>query len=237
MACTGPVMAQTINPAPATKNSQPEFQKSAPELVSAQPVKQVANMPFPKKSIAASTKSVFQKSTKAMSGDQYKHTLKWAIGLSFLLTFVLTLLYMKRKGVGGFGRGKGKCLLRVVQSMAIHQKQRISIIEADGERMVIGISNDRMTLLSKRSMRDEAVHSIAPVFESEVIQAESEVEKDVNVSNVTNTSQKSSFASMDKAAANIVDPINISSDRTAGSSSVEKQIEDRIKNLKKFLIN
>jgi flagellar protein FliO/FliZ len=92
----------------------------------------------------------------AEAPDLLYASLKMAAALVFVLAIMLGCYYLFKKTLGkkmGFA-GKDR-LIKVVSSAYIGPKKSIALVEVAGETLVLGISGDQMTLLSKMIQAEE----------------------------------------------------------------------------------
>jgi flagellar protein FliO/FliZ len=86
----------------------------------------------------------------AEAPDLLYSSIKMVTALVFVLSIMLGCYYLFKKTLGkkmGFA-GKDR-LIKVVSSAYIGPKKSIALVEVAGETLVLGISGDQMTLLSK----------------------------------------------------------------------------------------
>ena len=74
--------------------------------------------------------------------------LRMAGALALVLGVMLAALYFARRLKLGTGPGKGGALLNVLASRYVGTRQWILIVEAAGTPLVVGVSRDRIQLLS-----------------------------------------------------------------------------------------
>lgn len=83
--------------------------------------------------------------------------LRVALGLLGILLLMGGLYWGFHRWLGGrWGWGSGKGGMRVLSSLYLGPKQRLALVEVQGEQLVLGISEGRITLLCRRSQEPEA---------------------------------------------------------------------------------
>ena len=83
------------------------------------------------------------------------------LGMVIALAIVLGLAYvclrvLRRWQEGGIGRREGEVQrdLRFVRALAVGQRERLMLVEAEGELMLIGVSSGSVTLLRNWGVRE-----------------------------------------------------------------------------------
>ena len=102
--------------------------------------------------------------------DVVSSTLQMLMALGIVLGGLLVVFYLLKRYLKRDAGGAKRQLIRVIASQYIGIKKNIALVEVPGTILVVGISNDKISLLTKiedkeirESMRQQ-VSGIAPSF-------------------------------------------------------------------------
>lgn len=87
--------------------------------------------------------------------DLFSASIKMICALSFILAGILLTLYLLKKFFPGMNKifGKDK-LIKVIASDYLGIKKSIVLVDVAGEVLVVGVSNNNISLLSKIDNKD-----------------------------------------------------------------------------------
>lgn len=163
--------------------------------------------------------------TTKSAGVQTGGAIKWVVGLLFLSMLAAGLFYMKKKGIVMAARPKAGGQLKLVHSLNVGPKHRIAILESPRERLIVGLSGDRMTLL-----KCENAFLARDLMQDDDNDFDAEIDS-VSLGSLQKNEDKTAATNSSEPASESVEPPQ------AADSPVAKQIESRVKNLKRFLTN
>ena len=87
--------------------------------------------------------------------DPISTTLQMLTALAVVVGALLVAFYVIRRFLQKDGGGSGNSLIRVIANQYIGVKKNIALVEVPGAVLVLGISNDRINLLTK--IEDQAL--------------------------------------------------------------------------------
>ena len=99
--------------------------------------------------------------------DLISTTIKMIAALSLILGVLLILFYSSKRLLNKGIRGGEKNLIKILANNYIGVKKSISLVEVPGSVLVLGVTNDSITLLSK--IEDKKIIDKITVFEGEKI--------------------------------------------------------------------
>ncbi len=102
------------------------------------------------------------------SPDLISTALKMLASLSIVLGGMFVVFYFMKRVLNRKGAGSGEKLIRVLANTYIGVKKSISLVEIPGALLVIGITNDNISLLSK--IEDEEILDKFRISDGERVQ-------------------------------------------------------------------
>ena len=81
--------------------------------------------------------------------DAISITLQMLMALAIVLGGLLVVFYLLKRFLRREGGGSGNPLIRVIASQYLGIKKNIALVEVAGTVLVIGVSNDNISLLTK----------------------------------------------------------------------------------------
>lgn len=160
-----PVVTQAPTQASPATTSKDDDSKLLKEVVSntkeidihdPESVKAALDRPDKNKTVDENTKFAAAKQTPDTSlgvkSDPTRHFARMAIALLAILTFFIGGVFVLKRYAGklkGLPFGKKERLIQVVATHYLGNKKSISLVKITGEYMVVGVSNDGISLISK----------------------------------------------------------------------------------------
>lgn len=97
--------------------------------------------------------------------DLFSATMKMLASLGIVLGGMFILFYLSKKFLNKNISGKKDTLIRVLSSTYVGVKKSVSLVEVPDGLLVLGITNDNISLLSKIEDRD-VIHRIKSEYDN-----------------------------------------------------------------------
>lgn len=87
--------------------------------------------------------------------------LQMVLGLALVLALIVAMAWLFRRFAGGMMAGNGR--VRVIGGTLIGQRERVVIVEVEGEWLVLGVTPHAVNLLTRQPRPDDAPSAAAAV--------------------------------------------------------------------------
>jgi len=191
--------------------------------VQVQPPAQTAQLPQPKQpAVDESKQPVLQEKTSTVAkanGTERSLSSKMIMSMAILIAFIIVGSWIAKKWPSKSSKGK-QHMIRVLSQIHLGPKRTLAVVRVAGETVLIGVTENNISLLKSLALLDEDIPSALPAqFDQTLKKKSQDIARDQELGNLGDK-----IAPADALAENVEDEFSI--------KGLQSIIGDRMKNMR-----